>query len=183
MRQKEAHAPRITIAFLLSQVGARSAHEFGKLLSSLDLTPADAGILRLLALTPALSQQELADRLGMHASRLVAIIDALEKKGLLTRKPDASDRRVYRLEVSEAGRETMASIGRAAHIHEEVMCAGLSEAERAQLRALLEKVAAAHGLVPGIHPGYRNLGTANERPQVRDRKRKPATVRGDAQNQ
>jgi DNA-binding MarR family transcriptional regulator len=168
MPKKKLSAPRITVAFLLSQVGARSAQEFGKLLAALELAPPDAGILRLLALAPGLSQQELADRLGMHASRLVAMIDALEKRGLVTRRLDASDRRVYRLELSEAGREILAAIGRAANAHEDVMCAGLSEAERAQLRMLLEKVATRHGLAPGIHPGYRNLGKAKRAPLVRE---------------
>ena len=40
---------------------------------------------------------------------------------------------------------------------------GLSQAERAQLSKLLGKLAAAHGLVPGIHPGYRNLSEKESR--------------------
>lgn len=174
MRHKNRQTPGITIAFLLSQVGARSAQEFGKLLASLELAPPDAGILRLLALAPGLSQQELAAKLGMHASRLVAMIDALEERRLVIRRPDASDRRVYRLELSQAGRETLSAIGRAALEHEEVMCAALSQSERTQLRRLLEKIAAGHGLAPGIHPGYRNLGNAKEKPRVPGRKKPSA---------
>jgi DNA-binding MarR family transcriptional regulator len=170
MRQRSRPTPRISIAFLLSQVGARSAQEFARLLVPLELAPPEAGILRLLALAPGLSQQELAGKLGMHASRLVAMIDALEERRLVTRRPDTADRRVYRLELSEAGRETLAAIGRAALAHEEVMCAGLSEAERTQLRRLLEKIAARHGLTPGIHPGYRSLGDAKEKPRGPRRK-------------
>jgi DNA-binding MarR family transcriptional regulator len=160
MRPKKTHAPRITIAFLLAQVGARSAQEFSKLLVPIDLSPPDAGILRLLSLAPGLSQQELAGKLGMHASRLVAMIDALEERRLVTRQPDASDRRIYRLQLSDEGRATLAAISRAADAHENIMCAALSVGERSQLRALLEKVAAHHELAPGIHPGYRAMGKA-----------------------
>ena len=77
--------PKNGIAFLLSQVGARSAQEFARLLEPLKLSPADAGILRLLRQTPGISQQQLAETLGMHASRLVAVIDTLESRKLVAR--------------------------------------------------------------------------------------------------
>ena len=51
----------------------------------------------------------------------------------------------------------MAALGQAAFEHEEAISAPLTPAERAQLSVLLGKLAVAHGLVPGIHPGYRNL--------------------------
>jgi DNA-binding MarR family transcriptional regulator len=158
MNSLEAQGSPITVAFLLAQVGARSAQEFAKLLTPLKLTPPDAGILRLLSLSPGISQQQLARRLGMHASRLVAVIDAMEERGLVVREANLSDRRIYALQLSAAGRETLSAIGRVAHTHDEAICAGLSEAERGQLAGLLEKLAARHGLAPGIHPGYRSLG-------------------------
>jgi len=146
------------VAFLIAQVGARAAQEFARLLEPLQLTPPDAGILRTLGQSPGISQQELANRLGMHASRLVAILDTLEERGLVLRKARAEDRRLYALELTEMGRDALHAIGLAARAHNEVMCAGLDDAERAQLRDLLEKIAANHGLVPGVHPGYKTLG-------------------------
>ena len=151
----------VTVAFLLSQVGGRSAQVFGELLSPLLFVPAEAGILRLLDRSPGISQQELARRLNMHASRLVAIIDALQGRGLLIRETSSADRRVYNLRLTATGREALAAIGGVARTHEEAMCEGLNENERAQLGGLLRKIAARHGLAPGVHPGYKALGSSN----------------------
>jgi DNA-binding MarR family transcriptional regulator len=149
----------LTLAFLLSQVGGRSAQVFAELLSPLHLVPAEAGILRLLDRSAGISQQELARRLNMHASRMVAILDGLEERGLLARETNTQDRRIYCLRLTAAGREALLAIGRQARAHEEAMCAGLNDTERVQLGKLLHKIAAQHGLAPGIHPGYRTLGS------------------------
>ena len=73
-------------AFLLAQLGAHAASRFAEKLGALELTPPDAGILRLLRVAAGLSQQELAAKLQIHPSRLVAILDNLEKRGLVERR-------------------------------------------------------------------------------------------------
>ena len=64
-------------AFLLAQVGAHAASRFAERLSVLELIPAHAGVFRILAATPAITQQALATALGTLPSRLVAIVDDL----------------------------------------------------------------------------------------------------------
>lgn len=147
-----------SIAFLLAQVGAGAARQFAKALEPLSFSPSDAGILRLLVRSPGISQQELAKRLDMHASRLVGVIDALEKRGLVAREPNPEDRRVYSLHLTAAGQEALSAIGTVARAHSENICAGLSEEEQLQLGAALEKIASQLGLRAGVHPGYRDLG-------------------------
>lgn len=158
MRDRKQLGDRSTVAFLLAQVGARAAQEFGKRLEPLGFAPPDAGILRLLSRSPGISQQELAGRLNMHASRLVAVIDVLEKRGLVARRPNPEDRRLHSLELTVAGNEALAVIGRVALAHDEAICAGLDEGQRSQLAELLKKIAERQGLTAGIHPGYRTLG-------------------------
>ena len=70
-------------AFLLAQLGAHAAAQFAERLGVLELTPADAGILRLLCVEAGPSQQELATRLQIHPSRLVAILDNLDRKSVV----------------------------------------------------------------------------------------------------
>jgi hypothetical protein len=53
-------------------------------------------ILRILARSPGISQKELAQQLNAHASHLVALIDALEKRERVAREPNPEDRRVMR---------------------------------------------------------------------------------------
>src|SRR5580693_714868 len=98
-------------AFLLSQLGAHAASRFAERLSALELSPADAGILRLLRMSSGISQQELSARLRIHPSRLVAILDNLEKRNLIERKPHPEDRRLYSLHLTKDGLEILERIG------------------------------------------------------------------------
>lgn len=158
MNSGRHNAISTSVAFLLAQVGACASDEFAKVLAPLKFTPGDAGIIRLLKSSPGISQQELARKLEMHASRLVAVIDALESRGLLARQANATDRRTHSLELTDAGSEALRQIGQVARRHNEAVCASLDDNERNQLAELLGRIAGQYGLRPGVHPGYKNLG-------------------------
>ena len=161
-REQEPAGPqarkRTDIAFLIAQLGAYAAERFGERAAALDFTRPQAGLLRLISREPGQSQQAVARRLGTPPSRLVALVDGLEQRGLIERRRNPGDRRNYALHLTAAGEQAMAALGQAAFDHEETISAPLTQAERAQLSKLLAKLAAAHGLTPGVHPGYRNLG-------------------------
>jgi DNA-binding MarR family transcriptional regulator len=144
-------------AFLIAQLGAYASGQFAKRLEPLGLTPAHAGIFRIIAANPGLSQQELAGKLGMYASRLVAVIDDLETRGLIERQPSNADRRLYALHLTKSGREQLSAIGVIAREHGRDLFEGLSDDERSTLTSLLERVAKKQGLQEGVHPGYKNL--------------------------
>lgn len=150
-------APRLGNAFLLAQIGAHAAQRFTERIGELELTPAQVGLLRLVASRPGQSQQKLAKQLGMPATRLVPLVDGLEKRGLIERRRNAEDRRLYALELSAAGRELMGQVARTAASHEGAITAALTDDERAVLRELLGKIADDQGLTPGVHPGYSRL--------------------------
>jgi DNA-binding MarR family transcriptional regulator len=143
------------VGFLLAQVGGYAAARFADRLAALSLQPGDVGILRLITVEPGLSQQTLATRLGVGPSRVVVLIDELEKKGLVVRRRRASDRRSYELELTDAGRAVMSRMRQIGSAHENEMVHVLTAEERATLASLLVKVAASHDLVAGVHPGYR----------------------------
>ncbi len=145
-------------AFLLSQLGAHAASQFAERLGVLELTPADAGILRLLRAEAGPSQQELAARLRIHPSRLVALLDNLAKRGLVERRSDPDDRRLYSLHLTQAGVGALEKIGGVARQHQEALLSSLSREERNTLATLLLKIADQQGLVRGVHPGYQRLG-------------------------
>lgn|SRR5579859_3687255 len=154
-------------AFLLTQVGAHAAQAFARRIAGLGVTPAHAGILRILKMHSPLSQRELATKLGMHASRLVAILDEMEKAGLAVREPSANDRRVYALRITEKGLETLRAIGLLYQEHNAAITAALSDEERDTLTSLLERIVADQGLSPGVHPGYRTLSGKGRRSSAR----------------
>ena len=145
------------VAFLLAQLGAHAAGRFAERIAALDLTPAQAGLLRLLARTPGRSQRELAGDLGMPPSRFVPFADRLEERGLIERRRNPDDRRLYALHLTPEGFGLLGALREVATAHEEQTCQALSPEEHEQLAALLRRVADQQGLTPGVHPGYRTV--------------------------
>lgn len=143
------------IAFLLTQLGTHAASRFAETVAKHELTPPQCGVLGLLRGRPGISQQELAELLGMVPSRVVVLVDELERRGYVQRVRDELDRRRNTLQLTELGRAMVVIIGREGRAHETAMCAGLTAKERAQLLDLLQRVAAEQKLTPGVHPGYR----------------------------
>lgn len=147
--------PQFGSAFLLAQLGAHATQRFAERVADLGLTPPQTGLLRAIARWPGESQQVLAAELGTPPTRLVALVDGLEQQGLIERRRNPQDRRLYAVFLSDKGQETMAALAKAAAAHEDEMMAALSTEERSVLRDLLARVAADHDLTPGVHPGYR----------------------------
>src|SRR6202789_411488 len=137
-------------AFLLAQLGAHAASQFAERLGVLELTPADAGILRLLRVEAGLSQQVLAARLQIHPSRLVAILDNLEKRGFVERRANPDDRRLYSLHLTKGGEEALHGISKVAREHQESLLSALNSGERRSLVALLVRIAEEQGLTRGV---------------------------------
>lgn len=117
--------------------------------------------MRAIAADPGRSKQTVAAQLGIHASRVVVLIDDLERAGIVERRRSPKDRRHYALHVTEQGHATLNKLALARAEHEADLCAALTDDERTQLAQLLHRVADQRGLTDGVHPGYRNLG---ERP-------------------
>ncbi len=59
---------------------------------------------------PPLSQQDLAERLGLEKSTVSRLVADLERKGLVPRERAPADRRTYRLRPTERGRQVRAHI-------------------------------------------------------------------------
>lgn len=145
------------VAFQLAQVGAYAAQRFAERVADLGLQPSDVGILRIISRHEgALSQQALARLLGVGPSRVVALIDGLEKKGLVARARSQRDRRNHELTLTDAGREVMATVRRVGSAHDRDITGALTAEERRTLGALLSRLAESHGLAENVHPGYRS---------------------------
>src|SRR5271170_2251557 len=144
-------------SFLLAQLGSHAATKFAEKLQPLGFAPHHAGILRLIAQSPGISQQDLANALNMHASRLVSVLDELQARGLLERRPSERDRRLYALHLTPTGEQSLVQIGHAAREHNHDLMSGLSAEQQKQLADLLEILVRRQGLSKGVHPGYRRL--------------------------
>lgn len=153
---EESHA-RFGIHFLLTQLGTHAATGFSERVGELGLTPPQVGMLRMIGVRPGLSQQALAEQLGLLPSKVVAFVDELEQAGLVTRTRGTRDRRVYELALTDRGRERMDEIATIAVDHEADLTAALDEDERDRLGDYLRRMATQQGITPGVHPGYRKI--------------------------
>ena len=136
-------------AFLLSTIGLAVARRFAEVLEPFELEPRDFALLRAINFAEGQSQQALGERLRIPPSRMVAIVDELERRGLVERRQNPEDRRARALFLTLAGRQLTAKAFEAAAAHDKAVVSELSEAERRELVELLKRVGAPLGVVPG----------------------------------
>ena len=86
------------------------------------------------------SQQQAAARLGVDRTTMVGLLDSLEGKDLVARRPDAGDRRRNVVVLTEAGHAKLREATKASDAAEQELLAELDDREAAQLRELLERV-------------------------------------------
>jgi DNA-binding MarR family transcriptional regulator len=141
------------VAFLLSQLGYHSSRLWQGRLAPLGLDPRHVMLLRHVAIEEGRSQQALGEALQIPPSRMVALVDAMERRGLLRRRPVPGDRRVRTLHLTVDGRRLLDQVMDISVEHERQLCKGLQPAEREHLIALLGRVATEQGLGAGVHPG------------------------------
>jgi DNA-binding MarR family transcriptional regulator len=143
------------IGFLLTQLGSLAAENFAAKTRELGVTPPEAGVMRILGRQDGMNQRELAEKLGVAQSRVVALVDSLESAGLIIRERSATDRRSQVLQVTDSGRDLLTGLRTAAERQEAEIAEGLSPNDRDQLYELLLKLGDARGLDRDVHPGYR----------------------------
>jgi DNA-binding MarR family transcriptional regulator len=74
-------------------------------MADFDLTPVQGHVLRILGNRGPLAMNELAEALSCDASNVTGMVDRLEARGLVERRPGDRDRRVKELVLTPAGLE------------------------------------------------------------------------------
>ena len=114
-------------------------------LADMGLTARDLGALRVIAGSEARSQQEVAAVLGVDRTSMVALLDALERRGIVTRKPSERDRRRNEVELTQDGRNLFQRAEQRSTQAEQAFTAALGDAGGAELRRALRAVLDADG--------------------------------------
>jgi DNA-binding MarR family transcriptional regulator len=104
--------------------------------------PGRFAVLALIGRNPGISQTELSRAAGRDKSSLTPVVEDLVRRGLIGRKRMRQDRRVYRLNLTVAGRETLSLLMRCARQHERVLDRIISVRERQCFLAVLKRIAA-----------------------------------------
>lgn len=105
-----------------------------------ELTHMEGKVLGFFARQPGATLSDLVAHSGRDKAQLTRLIKALRDKDLLVAETDAVDRRQTRLRPSPAGEALHASYRRVAAEAATLALQGVSEAERANLLAVLERV-------------------------------------------
>jgi MarR family 2-MHQ and catechol resistance regulon transcriptional repressor len=128
----------------LQRVAERSVVPVDAAVAPFGLTGTQFAVLDLLighdAQQPLLHQQELADRLGRSKAQMTAILDALDRRGLVRRERHATDRRRIGVRLTLAGRAAHARAEPARSAAIVSLMEGLSGDQRAKLGRLCRRL-------------------------------------------
>jgi len=127
--------------FLLSKLGQATSRRFAGAMEEFGLDPRQFAVITVLGAHDGVAQQELAERLHIHPSSMVAVIDDCEAADLLERRRDPADRRRYAIHLTPKGRSLRVRARQAAAALSEEMFAELDEPERKTLHELLLRLA------------------------------------------
>jgi DNA-binding MarR family transcriptional regulator len=130
------------IGFLIADVARLMRSCFDRRVRRIGLTRAQWLVLSRLHRHPGLSQSELAEMLEVERATAGRMIDRMERRNWLVRRPDPADRRINRLYLTAEAEAVQAEMGRIAEQLLDDAMASLEEGEREALTDMMERVKA-----------------------------------------
>ncbi|WP_139360717.1 MarR family transcriptional regulator [Mycobacterium sp. D16R24] len=133
---------RPDLAALMVPVGRSLMRAELPLLEAHGVTMWAYAVLTALRDKEASSQASLADAIGADRTRIIAVLDDLQDRKMINRRPDPSDRRSNLLSLTAGGRKTVTAVQKAIQDYEKRILAAVSAADRdAFLRVLMHLAA------------------------------------------
>jgi DNA-binding MarR family transcriptional regulator len=129
-----------SLDFCLVQVCQLHYTRAHALLDDLGLYRGQPPVLRALWEEDGLTHSELADRLHVQPATITKMITRMEKNGFVERRQDLEDQRVWRVHITEAGRDIRDRVEQIHRQMEAETFAGLDAEERSTLRRFLARV-------------------------------------------
>jgi DNA-binding MarR family transcriptional regulator len=123
---------------LIGEIIGRVNREYERASGTHQLTPVQAKALGLLTYKP-LRMRRIAELLQCDPSNVTGIVDRLVARGLVTREPDPSDRRVKRIALTGRGQSVADDLGRSMDFAARPLAA-LTPEDQTLLRDLLAKL-------------------------------------------
>lgn len=142
----EAASISADAGFLLAKLHAAGSALNNRALAGFDLKERSYSVLALATSDLEPTQREMAEFLSLDPSQIVALIDELEKRGLVVRAPGKQDRRAKIVSATTEGAALFRQAEAAAEAAEAEALAALNAAEVGQLKDLLRKALRAERL-------------------------------------
>ena len=116
------------LMFLLHDVARLIRVDADKRARAHGMTRAQWGILIWLERQPGLSQKELSEFLEVEPITVARLIDRLERRGMVERRPDPKDRRIWRLHLCQPAYGVLREIDYQREQMRTLLTSGLDEA-------------------------------------------------------
>jgi DNA-binding MarR family transcriptional regulator len=138
----DAQVEREDLGALFGRITRRLVDAERPLLNAHGLSMWAYAVLSRLARQPAPTQLALAGSIGYDKTRLIALLDDLERDGLIIRTPDPADRRAHRVRLTQAGEVRHAAARDDVRSMESELLSELTADEERILVAVLSRLAA-----------------------------------------
>ncbi|MEV1332232.1 MarR family transcriptional regulator [Micromonospora costi] len=126
-----------TLAEAFWGVARRLRHRTREALAPWDVTPSQARALGVLARHGVLRPGALAEHLRIAPRSATEVVDDLQRRGLVERRPDPHDRRATLVALTDEGVRTGSSIRAARQAEADRFFADLDPQDRAELARIL----------------------------------------------
>ncbi|MCP3729201.1 MarR family transcriptional regulator [Sphingomonas sp. MG17] len=128
------------IGYLITDVSRLIRREFGARARQIGVTSAQLRTLSLLKREPGCNQGQIADILEVEPITVGRMIDRLEEAGLVERRRDPADRRVWRIHLTDAAQPLIVQLREIGDALTEHALTGLGSADREALDAMLARI-------------------------------------------
>lgn len=159
-----AREPSSRLGYLLKQAWLSLGELTAAALEPYGVDGRELAVLLTLSGREPASQQQAARSLGVDRTTMVALLDALERKGLVARHPDAEDRRRNIVGLTASGADTMRHAAAAASSAESRFLEPLASADAQQFKQALRALVTADAgrQAPSLrNPGSRTAAEAS----------------------
>lgn len=131
------------LGYQIRQAQTAVFRDFAAIMSELETSPGEFGLLTLIGNNPGISQVRLAAIYRLDKSTLSLTVSGLVKRGLVRRTRSKVDQRYYGLWLSNSGRATLRKVRERVDAQERAMDAVLRPGEREHLLDMLQRIAGA----------------------------------------
>ena len=102
------------------------------------ITPVQYAALQTIANSPSIDQRTLARSIGLDTSTIAGVVERLEARALLVRKPSPQDKRARQLRLTDAAHQLLADALPSILHAQKLMLDPLSAADRKEFTRLLQ---------------------------------------------
>lgn len=126
-----------SLGYLLRRAQIRAFQGFNHYFDVFEIKPAQFSALELIQNNPGMRQSRLAEALGIQRTNLVGMLDQLQSRDLIKRKPAPDDRRSHALHLTPKGNQLLEHLHKQFHDHENELIKAIGEDNLEMFRSAL----------------------------------------------